>query len=96
MYIFPLILKILHRGGQSIESGEITDWTVRPQDPPCKSAGCFGRGGTGRDAVRYYKVAYGWKITDKEDPSMEGLHWIEAELLNMDEKSVDRNKRISE
>ncbi len=40
----------------------------------------------GRDTVRYYKVAYGWKITDKEDPSMEGLHWLEAELLNMDEK----------
>ena len=57
-------------GGQSIESGEITDWTVRPQIP----------------YVKVQVASYGWKITDKEDPSMEGLHWIEAELLNMDEK----------
>lgn len=72
-------------GGQSIESGEITDWTVRPQIPYVKVQ-VASEEEDGRDAVRYYKVAYGWKITDKEDPSMEGLHWIEAELLNMDEK----------
>lgn len=72
-------------GDQSIESGEITDWTVRPQIPYIKVE-VASEEEAGRDTVRYYKVAYGWKITDKEDPSMEGLHWLEAELLNMDEK----------
>jgi hypothetical protein len=74
-------------GGMSTEHGEYIKWYVAPEIPYFsilkKIESDTDPGGY--EHVRcYYSISYYWQITYKEDASLEGLHYMVIELLNVD------------
>ena len=72
-------------GEESWREGERVKWSVWPEIPYI--AVLFdvdGDDATDDMVTLYYSINYDWQITDKEDPSREGLQHMNIELLNVD------------
>jgi hypothetical protein len=63
-------------GGDAWEAGERVNWDVSPNIPLVKVV-------VGEE-TRYYGMDYYWHIVNQADRSLEGLQYIEIELLNVD------------
>jgi hypothetical protein len=63
-------------GGDSWEAGERVSWHVSP-DIPYVEVSFDGK-------TRYYSIHSYWYIVNQKDRSLEGLQYIELELLNVD------------
>lgn len=71
-------------GGESLEKGKRTSWDVRPDIPYISVYYFNGKKPSADIEDIYYSMHYYWHIINKEDPTLEGLQYIEIERLNVD------------
>ena len=77
-------------GGGSLESGNRTDWYLRPEITYIQVLVPSESGG-GETDYRYYGVHYYWQVKDDAHPENVGLHYLQVELLNTDESAAVGN-----
>jgi hypothetical protein len=68
-------------GGESKEFGKRVSWYLIPEIPYFKIL----TGPSGNMKDYYYSISYYWQIIHEEDKSLEGLHSMKIELLNVSE-----------
>ena len=77
-------------GGGSLESGNRTDWYLRPEITYIQVL-VPSESGTDEMDYRYYGVHYYWQVKDDSHPDNVGLHYLEVDLLNTDESTAVGN-----
>lgn len=68
-------------GGDRKEYGKRLEWYARPEIPYFE---ILTETGSGDMKLYYYAIHYYWQILYEADEMLEGLHYIEIELLNVD------------
>ena len=74
-------------GGTSTEHGRRAEWYVVPEIPYFSVLAQNGSGtGASEPGLKsyYYSIDYYWQIAYEADSSLEGLHYMVIELLNVD------------
>ena len=71
-------------GGESRESGRRTMWYVMPDIPYISVLVSSEENAQKMMKSRYYSIKYSWCIINEIDTTLEGLYYIEIELLNID------------
>ena len=80
------IIKETAGGGMSNEYGKRTKWYVRPEITYLKIVTDEKNW-----EYSYYSINYYWQIIDESNKTREGLHYINIELLNIDNLFIGNN-----
>ena len=85
-------------GGSSSEGGKRTEWYVTPEIPYFNISTEIDSetdpSGYARQRY-YYGIDYYWQITYEADTSLEGLHYLIIELLNVDKLIIGDKTSIT-
>lgn len=88
-------IKTTASGNGSIRDGKRTETYLSPEVPYIQVLVPSDKQ-EGDLETRYYGLYYGWQMVKDEDSTLEGLHRVTVELLNMDSKvSVGTDEFIS-
>jgi len=68
-------------GGGHKEYGKYLEWYVGPEIP---YFAILTENDSGEFECKYYSISYYWQIIYEADKTLEGLHYITLELLNVD------------
>jgi len=71
-------------GGELRESGRRIKWYITPEIPYISVLIKSENNSNQAMEGRYYSIKYSWCITNENDITLEGLYYIEIELLNVD------------
>jgi len=87
VYFTDTTIRTIASGGSSTKNGERTEWHVDPDIPYFR---VLTDTDSGEKEFRHYSIRYRWYITYEPDKTLEGLHYIEIELLNVDSMTVGK------
>ena len=79
-------------GGSYTEYGKRLEWYVGPDIPYFE---ILTETDSGDMESRYYAIYYYWQIIYEADKTLEGLHYIEIELLNVDSMVIGEKTSIT-
>ena len=77
-------IKTTASGGKSWNHGDVTHWDVSPEIRDIESAYDHGNYFTSK----YYRIHYYWHIVYEKDRSLEGIQYMDIELLNIETLTI--------